>query len=443
SIKNKIRIVDIALPADFVSRFHGPNFGTAGIRALLGVYDRPLLATAIKPRGATVEHLASLARDFALGGGDIIKDDHNLIDVTADQFERRVAACQDAVRDANSQTGRNTLYFPALLPTVDQLERQVRFVLNLGIRGVLVCPFITGLDALRDLAERYALAFMAHPAWSGTFMHDREHGIAPAILLGKLLRLAGADASVYPNHGGRFSFTEEECLGIGQHLFEPLGNLKPALPVPAGGMRFDNLPSMTKMYGADAVFLIGGALLAHSDNLRDSTATFLRRLSEPFAPRLVEPQRDLTPDRAGHLSTCELPGADANARVLPHLPFNPDFTWDGRTPTLYKGTQELPFDNVTRTELLGKTGEPAAFDVRYFEIAPGGYTSLEKHQHIHAIICARGAGVLTLDDQHIALTPHDVAYTPPGAVHQLRNESAEPFGFFCIVDRHRDRPTAP
>ncbi|MHC4932130.1 MAG: cupin domain-containing protein, partial [Planctomycetota bacterium] len=83
-------------------------------------------------------------------------------------------------------------------------------------------------------------------------------------------------------------------------------------------------------------------------------------------------------------------------------------------------------------------------DLRYFEIAPGGFSSREVHQHAHAIVALRGEGLLHLNDERIELRPHDVAYVPPLSVHQFRNESTSaPFGFLCIVDRHRDRPRAP
>ncbi len=439
SIKNNVRIVDVSLPAEFIANFKGPNYGDSGLRRLLGVYDRPLLATAIKPRGARLDHLTSIVRDFALGGGDIIKDDHNLVDLSFDAFETRVTACQRAVEEANAGTGHHALYFPMLMPPADQLERHIDFLLSRGIRGVLVCPFIQGVDTIRHLAETHRLAIMAHPAFCGTFLHDETHGIAAHVLLGTLLRLAAADASIFPNHGGRFAFTRERCASISRALREPLGNLKPAMPVPAGGMRFESIPDMAELYQADAIFLIGGALLSHSRSLRDSTAAFVERVGEHFSPRYTPPERDLFP--LG--SACEHGVSELVEGIRTHLRFNADFTWQGRSAVAYKSSAELPFRDVERTELVGKTGEPAAFDLRYFQIAPQGFTSLERHRHIHAVICARGRGVLLVDERRIELRPLDVAYIEPNAVHQLRNESTEPLGFFCIVDRERDQPRRP
>lgn len=119
------------------------------------------------------------------------------------------------------------------------------------------------------------------------------------------------------------------------------------------------------------------------------------------------------------------------------------FRWEGRADQVYKTTQEPNFRGVRRVELVGKHGERANFELRYFELEPGGYTSLEKHVHTHVLIGARGSGEVVMGEERRALHPDDVAYIEPLRVHQLRNAGAEPFGFYCIVDRDRDRPMAP
>jgi ribulose-bisphosphate carboxylase large chain len=78
--------------------------------------------------------------------------------------------------------------------------------------------------------------------------------------------------------------------------------------------------------------------------------------------------------------------------------------------------------------------------LRYFEVAPGGFSSHEKHVHSHIVIGARGHGTLLLGGRQEVLQVNDVAYIAPLQEHQLRNDGPEPFGFFCIVDHDRDRP---
>jgi ribulose-bisphosphate carboxylase large chain len=436
SIKDAHRLVDLALPEELLAGFRGPSYGSKGVRALLGVYDRPLLATALKPRGTGTKVLARIAGDFARGGGDLVKDDHNLVDTSVDAFRERIALCQQAVSRANEETGRNCLYVPNLYAPSDSLEEFAECAVREGVAGVLVAPMILGLDTVRHLAARYPLVIMGHPSFSGTFYQDRDHGIEPGLLLGTLYRLAGVDVTIFTNFGGRLGLSRTECCSIVHHVRAPLGELRSGLPCPAGGLQLDHIPDMAEQCGYEALYLIGGALLGHGESVRASVVACLDRIGEHFAEELVEPGAEL-------LSSCALPGVQEEA--LHHLVFQPDFRWRGRTPSQYKNAdaKTLPFKEVVRHELLGRSGERTSFELRYFEIAPGGFSSREKHLHAHAIVALRGEGLLDLGDERIELRPHDVAYVPPLSVHQLRNEATDqPFGFLCIVDRHRDRPRA-
>lgn len=453
SIKNNIRLVNVELPASFVERFAGPRYGLEGLREILGVYDRPLLATAVKPRGSSVETFAEICRQFALGGGDVIKDDHNLVDADFDSFRRRVDACHIAVEQANLKTGRNCLYFPSVTGRFDQLEPQIEHIARMGMRGVLIAPMLTGLDAVRHLSGKHDVMFMAHPTFTGTCFHDRTHGLTPAVLLGQLFRLASCDISVFPNFGGRFGFTRQECIDLSDAMLKPFEQLKPGVGAPAGGMQLHNLPDMIDTYGNDIMLLIGGGLLSLKPTVEEGTRVFHDAIVERTGQRLTKPLRpSVSACEAGGsgvvLSSCDLPQhADVDAVVLEHLPFD-HFHWAGRKPSSYKATElqgDLPFREVVRHELLGRFGEPMAFHLRYFEIGPGGHSSREKHQHIHAIIGVRGEGALELEDRTVTIKPMDIAYVPPMRVHRLSHvaSSCEPFGFFCIVDAQRDRPIKP
>ncbi len=120
------------------------------------------------------------------------------------------------------------------------------------------------------------------------------------------------------------------------------------------------------------------------------------------------------------------------------LTFQRPFAWDQLEKQPYK-TEGTGFANVARHVLFGP-GDTTAFHVRYFELAPGGYSSLEKHQHAHAVICARGRGLAVVGKEVRSLNLMDAVYVSPMTPHQFVNDWEEPFGFFCIVDADRDRP---
>ena len=131
----------------------GPRFGQAGLRALLGVPDRPLLCTAIKPMGLGPEALAELAYRLALGGIDLIKDDHGLADQPFCPFDERVPRCAAAVARANRETGRRVLYVPNVTAPALAISRRARLARDAGAGGLLFCPGLAGLDAMRALAD--------------------------------------------------------------------------------------------------------------------------------------------------------------------------------------------------------------------------------------------------------------------------------------------------
>ncbi|MEQ8663932.1 MAG: RuBisCO large subunit C-terminal-like domain-containing protein, partial [Gammaproteobacteria bacterium] len=286
SLLGGTRLVDVNLPEAVLARFAGPRHGGVGLRALLGVYDRPLLATALKPRGRDATALAALAGGFARGGGDIVKDDQNLAD-DFETFKQRALRCRDAVAEANAASGRNCLYLPHASARFDDLERCFEFAAASGIPGLLVCPMIVGLETLRELSARYPLVIMAHPALSGVAGGTAAHGLAPALLWGTLFRLAGADIAIFPHPGGRFPFTTQDGTDIAAALAAPLGTLARALPAPAGGMSIERVPELCATYGADAVHLVGGALFALDADVSIATRRFLDAIRAAQGERLV------------------------------------------------------------------------------------------------------------------------------------------------------------
>jgi ribulose-bisphosphate carboxylase large chain len=116
-----------------------------------------------------------------------------------------------------------------------------------------------------------------------------------------------------------------------------------------------------------------------------------------------------------------------------------DFRWQGVPVAEYKQGGDH-HRGVTRVPLVGDQGEATAFHLRYFEIAPGGFSSREQHAHEHAVVVLRGRGQVRLCDAVHDLAFGDTVYVAPGEVHQFRNPSPEPFGFLCVVDARRDRP---
>jgi ribulose-bisphosphate carboxylase large chain len=140
---------------------------------------------------------------------------------------------------------------------------------------VLVAPMISGLPAFHALVREFpAMGFMAHPAMAGAAR------IAPPLLIGRIFRMLGADATVFPNHGGRFGYSPETCRALARAALDPDRGLRATVPVPAGGMTTERVPEMLAFYGADVMLLVGGALLAARERLAEEAARFSRSVAE-------------------------------------------------------------------------------------------------------------------------------------------------------------------
>jgi ribulose-bisphosphate carboxylase large chain len=257
-----IKIVNLKLPDLFLAKYKGPRFGVDGLRELFGAPTRPLVSTALKPMGSDAKTLAEMARTLALAGFDLIKDDHSLANQPWATWKERVTLVARAVREANEATGGKSVYAPSLNLPFDQIIDAAHKAKDLGAGALLVLPGITGFDSLRLLAadDSLALPIQGHPAMLGSLVTSKSEGISHGIALGTLMRSAGADISIFPNVGGRFSFTKDQCLEITEKSREKLGSLKPMMVSPAGGMTLERIPEMIDMYGKDSALLIGGAL---------------------------------------------------------------------------------------------------------------------------------------------------------------------------------------
>jgi ribulose-bisphosphate carboxylase large chain len=282
SIKPGIRVEHLDLPAPVLDHYRGPRFGRKGLRKLLDIPSRPLLGTAIKPLGHTCEELADMAYRFALGGMDMVKDDHGLTDQCCSPFEERVKQCSEAVRKANSETGGGTIYIANVTAPNNEVMNRARFAKAAGARGLMIAPGLVGFDLLRELAEddSIGLPILTHPALQGSFVTG-QGGMSHRVIFGQFARLAGADATIFPSFGGRFSFSREECAEIVQGTAEPMGHLKTIFPAPGGGMGLDRVPGMLEIYGRDLIFLIGGGLFKHGPDLVENCRHF-REMAEKY-----------------------------------------------------------------------------------------------------------------------------------------------------------------
>lgn len=282
SIQRGVRVVALDPGEEILRRHPGARFGVDGIRRLAGRPRGGLIAPVLKPMGIGPEELGRIAWRCALGGADIVKEDHGLSDQPMAPFRARVEAVVAALDRAEAETGRRPLYFATLPGPQGRVEEAIAFAKAARVDGFIVMPGLFGFGLIARLARDEALAMpvMAHPSFLGPFMLSDDFGIAHGVMLGTLQRLAGTDISVFPNVGGRFGFSVPDCRAIAAACLDPRGPGLPILPSPGGGMNVDRAAEMRAMYGDDVVYLLGGSLLRSGDAIGEEIA----RMRQAIAP---------------------------------------------------------------------------------------------------------------------------------------------------------------
>ncbi len=117
------------------------------------------------------------------------------------------------------------------------------------------------------------------------------------------------------------------------------------------------------------------------------------------------------------------------------------FRWEGVELLAYKEEGAAPFKAITRQVLFQRAD--LGCELRYFEMQPGGHSTLERHGHVHAVTIFRGAGSCLVGDEVREVAAPDLVTIPPMTWHQFRATKGEPFGFLCMVNAARDKPQLP
>ena len=118
-----------------------------------------------------------------------------------------------------------------------------------------------------------------------------------------------------------------------------------------------------------------------------------------------------------------------------------DYRWDDTELLAYKEEGSAPFKAITRQTLFRDPALRA--ELRYFEVSPGGYSTLERHEHMHAVLILRGRGECLIGGEVRKIDTNDLVTIAPWTWHQFRANADAPLGFLCMVNVERDKPVQP
>ena len=82
---------------------------------------------------------------------------------------------------------------------------------------------------------------------------------------------------------------------------------------------------------------------------------------------------------------------------------------------------------------VGPTDGTQTFVIRYFQLPKGGASPLHNHSHEHGVIILHGHGQVTINEEVHDLSPYHTIFISEGDLHQFRNLTDHPLGFFCTI----------
>ncbi len=273
-----LRLVDLSIPSEILSAFPGPGFGIEGVRSILKVQGRPILATVPKPKvGLSAEKTAELAYDIWVGGVDLLKDDENLTDQRFNRFEERLKLVMRMREKAEKETGERKSYLVNVTAETKEMLRRARMVKDYGNEFIMVDILTVGWAAFQTLREEagdLGLAIHAHRAFHAAFTRNPKHGMS-MLTVAKLARMAGVDHIHVGAVFGKLEADKREVELIVRnlrenrieegrdHLAQSWDNVKTVFPTSSGGLHPGLIPKVIKSFGVDLIIQVGAGVWGH------------------------------------------------------------------------------------------------------------------------------------------------------------------------------------
>lgn len=261
-----VQLKDIEFPNVFLQNFAGPRLGLPGLRENLQIQARPFFVGVVKPNlGLLPKTFAALAGEALEGGLDVAKDDEMLADPVWCPFAERVYSTGAARRRAEQKSGCPKMYIANVTAEFEHSLKLAVHAVQAGANAIMVNPVMTGLGLVRRLRDHLEVPIMGHFAGVAAWGRLPYFGVR-SVVFSKLMRLAGCDLVGIAGFGARMQTTAEEVLENIAACLEPMGNLRPSLPIPGGSETAETLAEVYQKVGhVDFGFVSGRGIFSHSE----------------------------------------------------------------------------------------------------------------------------------------------------------------------------------
>ena len=273
---DKVRLLDVIFPESLVRAHQGPRFGIEEARDILGVHDRPLAGTIIKPKvGLNPKDTAEVAGQAVGGGLDLIKDDETLTDQAFCPMTDRVEAVMAELDRVETETGKKAFYAVNVTTGADEILERAEKATDRGANMVMVDVLTAGFGALEVLSRNVKVPVHVHRTMHGAMTRDRHHGIS-MVAISRLVRLAGGTNLHTGSYLGKMAGDVGELDACRDALREGWYDLRRVFPVASGGLHPGNVSANLDGYGVDCIVQAGGGVHGHPGGTADGAKAMVQ-----------------------------------------------------------------------------------------------------------------------------------------------------------------------
>ncbi len=226
-----LKLLDVWFPRVMLDQYDGPSYTLDDMRTYLGVEDRPILGTIVKPKmGLTSSEYAEVCYDFWSGGGDFVKNDEPQANQDFCPYDKMVHYVKEAMDKAVKETGHKKVHsFNVSAPDFDTMIERCEMIRNAGFEpgsyAFLIDGTTAGWMAVQTLRRRYPDVFIHfHRAWHGAYTRPENPIGFSVLVLSKFARLAGASGIHTGTAGvGKMAGTPGEDITAAKNIFNYKG----------------------------------------------------------------------------------------------------------------------------------------------------------------------------------------------------------------------------
>ena len=261
----KVRLQDVIFPERLMRVHKGPRFGIEDSRKILGVFDRPLVGTIVKPKvGLDPIGTAEVAAAAVRGGLDLVKDDETLTNQSFCPLIPRLEAVMNHLDKVEKETGKKAFYAVNVTTGADEILERAESAVDHGANMVMVDVLTAGFSALEVLSRHVNVPIHVHRTMHGAFTRDKAHGIS-MLVISKLVRMTGGTNLHTGSYMGKMARETLENDLSRDALREEWYGLKRVFPVASGGIYPAKVHGNLDGYGVDCIVQAGGGVHGHPD----------------------------------------------------------------------------------------------------------------------------------------------------------------------------------